>query len=75
LGFSSLHSITAKFRQSLDEVRRSETQLTLALSLVIGALVGLVIVAFILLTGRLSAACILREGPVGDGFWCRRWAR
>jgi chloride channel protein, CIC family len=41
--------------QWLDELRRKESQLALVLSLVIGALVGLVVVAFILLTGRLSA--------------------
>lgn len=39
----------------LDELRRKESQLALVLSLVIGALVGLVVVAFILLTGRLAA--------------------
>jgi chloride channel protein, CIC family len=39
----------------LDQLRRKESQLALVLSLVIGALVGLVVVAFILLTGRLSA--------------------
>jgi CIC family chloride channel protein len=39
----------------LDELRRKENQLALVLSLVIGALVGLVVVAFILLTGRLAA--------------------
>jgi hypothetical protein len=32
----------------LDELRRKESQLALVLSLVIGALVGLVVVAFIL---------------------------
>jgi chloride channel protein, CIC family len=39
----------------LDQLRRKETQLALVLSLIIGALVGLVVVAFILLTGRLAA--------------------
>ena len=39
----------------LDQLRRKENQLALVLSLVIGALVGLVVVAFILLTGRLAA--------------------
>ena len=39
----------------LDELRRKESQLALVLSLVIGALVGLVVVAFILVTGRLAA--------------------
>jgi CIC family chloride channel protein len=39
----------------VEELRRRETQLVFVLSLVIGALVGLVVVAFILLTGRLAA--------------------
>jgi chloride channel protein, CIC family len=51
----------------LDELRRKESQLALVLSLVIGALVGLVVVAFMLLTGRLAA----RLYPV-DGLEWRR---
>lgn len=51
----------------LDEVRDNEHQLALLLSLVIGALVGLVIVAFILLTGRLAA----RMYPADVGAWRR----
>lgn len=39
----------------VEDVRRREDRLALALSLLIGALVGLVVVAFILLTGRLAA--------------------
>src|SRR5438270_11243025 len=39
----------------VEDLRRREDQLALLLSLVIGALVGLVVVAFILLTGRLAA--------------------
>src|SRR3954468_7812696 len=39
----------------VEDLRRREDQLALALSLVIGAIVGLVVVAFILLTGRLAA--------------------
>jgi CIC family chloride channel protein len=39
----------------VEELRQRETQLVFVLSLVIGALVGLVVVAFILLTGRLAA--------------------
>jgi CIC family chloride channel protein len=39
----------------LDQLRSRESQLALVLSLVIGALVGLVVVAFILVTGRLAA--------------------
>ncbi len=63
----SVASVLLKLRRSLDELRRSENQLTLALSLVIGALVGLVTVAFILLTGRLSA----RMYPAGGAGWLR----
>jgi CIC family chloride channel protein len=50
-----------------NELRQSETNLTFALSLVIGALVGLVVVAFILLTGRLAA----RMYPAGGAGWRR----
>jgi chloride channel protein, CIC family len=48
-----------------NELRQSETQLTFALSLVIGALVGLVVVAFILLTGRLAARMYPAGGAAG----------
>jgi len=51
----------------LDDLRQRENQLTFALSLVIGALVGLVVVAFILLTGRLAA----RMYPAGGSGWRR----
>src|SRR5229473_414876 len=56
-----------KVRRWLDELRRKENHLTLILSLLIGALVGLVIVAFILLTGRLAA----RMYPAGGSGWRR----
>src|SRR3954447_5143817 len=46
----------------LDELRQKESQLALVLSLVIGALVGLVVVAFMLLTGRLAARLYPIEG-------------
>src|SRR5690349_22360901 len=39
----------------VEDLRRREDRLALALSLFIGAIVGLVVVAFILLTGRLAA--------------------
>lgn len=39
----------------VEDFRRREDRLALLLSLIIGALVGLVVVAFILLTGRLAA--------------------
>lgn len=51
----------------LERLRRNEDQLTLALSLVIGVVVGLVVVAFILLTGRLAA----RMYPAGGAGWRR----
>jgi len=56
-----------KLERWLEGVRQSENNLALALSLVIGALVGLVVVAFILLTGRLAA----RMYPAGGASWLR----
>src|SRR5438445_4813302 len=56
-----------KLGKSLERLRQSEDQLSLVLSLVIGALVGLVVVAFILLTGRLAA----RMYPSGGSGWRR----
>ncbi|HLJ13418.1 MAG TPA: chloride channel protein [Bryobacteraceae bacterium] len=57
----------SKLTRWIDELRRSETQLDFVLSLVVGALVGLVVVAFILLTGRLAA----RMYPPGGSGWRR----
>jgi CIC family chloride channel protein len=51
----------------VEALRRRESQLALVLSLVIGALVGLVVVAFILLTGRLAAGMY----PPGGTGWRR----
>src|SRR5580693_8211316 len=51
----------------LDRWRVREDQLSLVLSIVIGALVGLIVVAFILLTGRLAA----RMYPPGGAAWRR----
>src|SRR5271169_1872494 len=51
----------------LEGLRLTGNQLSLALSLVIGALVGLVVVAFILLTGRLAAHMY----PAGGSGWRR----
>jgi CIC family chloride channel protein len=56
-----------KLRRNLERLRNNEDQLTLVLSLVIGALVGLVTVAFILFTGRLAA----RMYPAGGAGWRR----
>ena len=62
-----IDSLFDKLRQSLNRLRHNEDQLTLVLSLVIGALVGLMVVAFILLTGRISA----RMYPAGGAGWRR----
>src|ERR1017187_4122286 len=56
-----------RLKRSLERLRQSEDQLSLVLSLVVGALVGLVVVAFILLTGRLAA----RMYPPGGSGWRR----
>ena len=52
----------------VEDLRRREDRLALVLSLLIGALVGLVVVAFILLTGRLAAHMY----PTGDAAGWRR---
>src|SRR5437764_15083851 len=51
----------------VEDLRREEDRLALVLSLVIGALVGLIVVAFILLTGRLAAHMY----PAGGAGWRR----
>jgi chloride channel protein, CIC family len=51
----------------LSRLLQNENNLAFALSLIIGALVGLVVVAFILLTGRLAA----RMYPAGGAPWRR----
>lgn len=51
----------------VEDLRRKEDRLALVLSLVIGALVGLIVVAFILLTGRLAAHMY----PAGGAGWRR----
>ena len=51
----------------VEDVRRREDRLALLLSLLIGALVGLVVVAFVLLTGRLAAHMY----PAGGAGWRR----
>jgi CIC family chloride channel protein len=57
----------ARLNRSLERLLKNDDELTLVLSLVIGALVGLVVVAFILLTGRLAA----RMYPAGGSGWRR----
>jgi chloride channel protein, CIC family len=59
--------LTTRIGTWLEGFRPRESQLSLALSLVLGALVGLVVVAFILLTGRLAA----RMYPAGGSGWRR----
>src|SRR3954462_6087429 len=51
----------------VEDLRRREDRLALLLSLLIGALVGLIVVAFILLTGRLAAHMY----PAGGAGWRR----
>lgn len=51
----------------VEDLRRREDRLAILLSILIGALVGLVVVAFILLTGRLAAHMY----PAGGAGWRR----
>ena len=60
-------TFTSRLQAWIEELRHSENQLTLFLSLVVGVLVGLVTVAFILLTGRLAAHMY----PAGGAGWRR----
>jgi CIC family chloride channel protein len=62
-----LPALPQRLRRAVEELRRKEDRLSLMLSLVIGALVGLVVVAFILLTGRLAALMY----PAGGAGWRR----
>ncbi len=57
----------ARVTSLVEDLRRREDRLALVLSLVIGALVGLVVVAFVLLTGRLAAHMY----PAGGAGWRR----
>ena len=56
-----------RLQKWIEQLRENDNQMALILSLVIGALVGLVVVAFILLTGRLAA----RMYPPGGSGWRR----
>jgi CIC family chloride channel protein len=62
-----IRALPARLVRLIEDVRRKEDRLALLLSLVIGALVGLVVVAFILLTGRLAALMY----PAGGAGWRR----
>jgi CIC family chloride channel protein len=55
-------ALPQRLRKAVEDLRRKEDRLSLLLSLVIGALVGLVVVAFILLTGRLTTLTYLSGG-------------
>jgi chloride channel protein, CIC family len=59
--------LSSRLVELVEDLRRREDRLALLLSLVIGALVGLVVVAFILLTGRLAAHMY----PPGGAGWRR----
>jgi len=62
-----ISALPARLVRLVEDLRRKEDRLALVLSLVIGALVGLVVVAFILLTGRLTALMY----PAGGAGWRR----
>jgi len=62
-----VRALPARLVRMVEDLRRKEDRLSLLLSLVIGALVGLVVVAFILLTGRLAALMF----PTGAAGWRR----
>ena len=62
-----LPHVPKRIVELVEDLRKKEDRLALALSLVIGALVGLVVVAFIMLTGRLAAHAY----PPGEGGWRR----
>ena len=55
----------ARVSGKLESLRRDEYQFSLVLSLVIGALVGLVVVAFILLTERLAVPDVSKQQGSG----------
>ena len=60
-------STRSSIRRWSEQLKNREDQLTVVLSLVIGVLVGLMVVAFILLTGRLAAQMY----PAGGSAWRR----
>jgi CIC family chloride channel protein len=65
--FPKARAIRTRLLSLVEDLRRQEDRLALVLSMVIGALVGLVVVAFILLTGRLAAHMY----PAGGAGWRR----
>src|SRR6202049_5259372 len=62
-----ISALPARLVRMVENDRAKEARLALLLSLVIGALGGLVVVAFILLPGRLSALMY----PAGGAGWRR----
>src|SRR5580693_4070883 len=62
-----LLSPRSTLRRWTEQLKNREDHLTVVLSLLIGVLVGLVVVAFILLTGRLAAQMY----PAGGSAWRR----
>ena len=62
-----LRALATRAASLVEDLRRQEDRLALVLSIVIGALVGLVTVAFMLLTGRLAAQMY----PAGGAGWHR----
>ena len=58
-----LPRVPKRIVELVEDLRKKEDRLALALSLVIGALVGLVVVGFILLTGRFAAYAYSSGGP------------
>ena len=54
----------------LDRIRQNEEQLFLVLTLVIGVLVGLTIVAFVVLTERVGLRLYPQEEQRGDDWRC-----
>lgn len=59
--------LLSRFQQWIDEFRGRENQMTMVLAVGVGVLVGLVTVAFVLVTGRLAA----RMYPAGGAGWRR----
>ena len=64
---SALTRWSSRINELIEDLRRKEDRLALVLSLIVGALVGLIVVAFILLTGRLAAHMY----PPGGSGWRR----
>ncbi len=63
----NLQVLRERVGELVEDLRKKEDQLALVLSVVIGAVVGLVVVAFILITGRLSGQMY----PAGGAGWRR----